>query len=312
MTTIQLRYFVEAARLQSFTKAAEQFYITQTAMTQQIRALEQTLGTALFDRSTRPITLTPAGATFLLDARAILERIDVSLEHIKSASTGLEGNLRIGYIRGYERSNLSNILLAFHREYPNVLLSLYRDSSDGLAASFSNQDLDVIVTWDSTNLTANPDWDSFVLERARLVVAMYPGHPLAGRLTLSRNELKDEKILYMSPSDSIDSYGDAFFMNLYQLAGFKPNIVFQSSDAESILIMIAAEEGISILPDYCIKKLTNADNLVFIPLEGDHEIENITVFWNRNNSNPALPRLIRHLENTAENKRKEETDSEIY
>ncbi|MCI7809030.1 LysR family transcriptional regulator [bacterium] len=300
MTTTQLRYFVAAARLQSFTKAAEQFYISQTAMTQQIRALEETVGAALFDRSTRPVSLTPAGAAFLLDARAILERMDVSLEHIKEASTGLKGTLRIGYVRGYERSNLSNILRSFHKKYPNILLSLYRNSTDALAVALCNQDLDIIVTWDSTNLAANPLWSSFHMASARLVVALYPSHPLAGRQTLSRKELKDEKILYMSPSDSQDSYGDAFFMSLYQAAEFKPNIIFRSSDTESILIMVAAEEGVSILPDYCTNKLTNADNLVFIPLEGDNEIEEITVLWGKNNTNPVLPRLVQHLENHAE------------
>lgn len=297
MTTSQLRYFVEAARLKSFTKAAEQFYITQTAMTQQIRALEQALGTELFDRSTRPISLTPAGASFLLDARAILERMDVSLEHIKAASTGLEGTLRIGYLRGYERSDLSDLLRTFHRHYPNVLLSLYRNSTDALAAALINQELDLIVTWDSTNLAANPLWDSFSLEYARLVVALYPSHPLAGRRTLSRKELKDERIIYMSPSDAEDSYGDAIFMNLYRRADFKPNIVFRSADAESILMMVSAEEGVSILPDYCTNKLTNADNLVFIPLEDDDETEEITVLWGGNNPNPALPQLVQHLKN---------------
>ena len=93
---LQARPYCFPARLRSFTKAAEQFYITQTAMTQQIRALEETVGATLFDRSTRPVSLTPAGAAFLLDARAILERMDVSLERIKEASTGLGGTLRIG------------------------------------------------------------------------------------------------------------------------------------------------------------------------------------------------------------------------
>ena len=283
MTTTQLRYFVTAARLQSFTKAAEQFYITQTAMTQQIRALEETVGAALFNRSTRPVSLTPAGTAFLMDARAILERMDVSLEHIKDASTGLEGTLRIGYVRGYERSNLSNLLRSFHKNYPNVLLSLFRHSTDVLATALSNQELDMIVTWDSTNLAGNPLCDSFHMASARLVVALYPSHPLAGRQTLARRELKDEKILYMSPSDAQDSFGDAIFMRLYQAADFKPNIIFRSSDTESILIMVAAEEGISILPDYCTNKLTNADNLIFIPLEGDDEIEEITVIWSKNN-----------------------------
>ena len=65
MNTNQLRYFVTAAECRSFTKAADQFYITQTAITQQIHALEDSLGVPLFDRSSRPISLTPAGSAFL-------------------------------------------------------------------------------------------------------------------------------------------------------------------------------------------------------------------------------------------------------
>ena len=79
----------------------------------------------------------------------------------------------------------------------------------------------------------------------------------------------------MSPSDADDSYGDAFFMQLYKSAGYKPNILFRSSDTESILMMVAAEEGISILPDYCTDKLYHADNLVFVPLVGEGEEEEI-------------------------------------
>lgn len=64
MNTNQLRYFVAAAECRSFTKAADQFYITQTAITQQIHALEDSLGVPLFDRTSRPITLTPQEAPF--------------------------------------------------------------------------------------------------------------------------------------------------------------------------------------------------------------------------------------------------------
>ena len=77
MNRNQLRYFVSAAEHRSFTKAAEQYYISQTAVTQQIQQLEQTLGCELFDRSTRPVSLTSAGKSFLLDAKAILERMSL-------------------------------------------------------------------------------------------------------------------------------------------------------------------------------------------------------------------------------------------
>ena len=123
MNLNQIRYFVAAAETRSFTKAAAQYYISQTAVTQQIQALEELLGVALFDRTSRPISLTPAGKIFLIDAKAILERINHSMNRVQEASVGFVGNLRIGYIKGYERSNLSNLLRAFHEQYPNVLIS---------------------------------------------------------------------------------------------------------------------------------------------------------------------------------------------
>ena len=80
------------------------------------------------------------------------------------------------------------------------------------------------------------------MEQVPLVVALYAGHPLARRTTLRRTELKNEAILYMSPSATGDSYGDSYFMALYRQAGYQPNILLRSNDVESILMMVAAEE----------------------------------------------------------------------
>ena len=148
MNRNQLKYFVAAAETRSFTKAAEQYYISQTAVTQQIRLLEESLGCALFDRSTRPVSLTPAGKTFLLDARAILERMSRAAERVHDASTGLTGTLRVGYVRGYERSDLSVLMRRFHQQNGNVLITFYRCSSDTLAAGLMHQKYDIIFTWD--------------------------------------------------------------------------------------------------------------------------------------------------------------------
>ena len=114
MNINQLRYFVTAAENRSFSKAASKHFISQTAVTQQIQALEDSLGVTLFDRSTRPIKVTPAGNLFLVDAKAILERVNHSINRVQEASVGFVGHLRIGYTKGYERSKLSNTLSAFH------------------------------------------------------------------------------------------------------------------------------------------------------------------------------------------------------
>ena len=96
----------------------------------------------------------------------------------------------------------------------------------------------------------------------------------------------------MTPSATGSSFGDAHFMALYQKAGYQPNILLRSNDVESILMMVAAEEGISILPAYCTDKLTNADNLTFLPLLGDEETEEILAVWRKDDPSPALQRFI--------------------
>ncbi len=298
MNRNQLKYFVAAAESRSFTKAAEQFYISQTAVTQQMQLLEETLGCTLFDRSTRPISLTPAGKIFLSEAKTILDSMSRAAERVHDASTGLTGTLRVGFVRGYERSDLSVLMRGFHLQNQNALISFYRCSTDVLAAGLAQQEYDVIFTWDSTNLKAQEGIEYLRAESAQLVVALYTGHPLAGRRRLSRAELRGETILYMSPDASNDSYGDAFFMQLYKEAGYKPNILFRSCDAECILMMVAAEEGISILPDYFTDKLYDADNLVFVPLVGEDEREEIIAAWQSSNSNPVLTQFLSVLKSS--------------
>ncbi len=292
MNINQLKYFIAVAEYRSFTKAANQYYISQTAITQQVQALEEAMDVQLIDRSRRPITLTPAGNVFLGEARAILERMNAAVGRVRDASTGLVGSLRIGYTKGYERSNLSNLLRAFHQEYPNILITCCRCDTDMLAAGLLNGDYDIIFTWDSTNILEERQLDHRLVERVPLVVALYAGHPLSGRHTLNRKELRGESILYMSPSGMDDSFGDSRFMELYRKAGYQPNILFRSSDAESVLMMVAAEEGISILPSYVTSKLKDADNLVFIPLMGEEEYEEIIAVWKKDNPGQALVRFL--------------------
>ncbi len=292
MNSNQLKYFVAAAESLSFTKAAEQFYISQTAITQQIRQLEDSLGCELFDRSTRPVSLTPAGKIFRVEAKAILDRMSQAADHVHDASAGLTGVLRVGYVRGYERSGLSVLMRRFRQKNNGVLVNFYRCSTDALAAGVQQQDYDVIFTWDSTNLKSLDGIDYMTIEKARLVVALYSAHPLARQQRLRRSELRGENILYMSPDAANDSYGDTFFMQLYKEAGYKPNITFRSSDAESILMMVAAEEGISILPDYFTDKLYNADGLSFVPLIGEGEEEEIIAAWQQANPNPVLHQFL--------------------
>lgn len=292
MNINQLRYFIAVAEHKSFTKAANQYYISQTAVTQQIQTLEEQMSVTLIDRSKRPIELTPAGNVFLEEAQSILDRMTTAMEKVHDASAGIVGTLRIGYTKGYERSNLSNMLREFHRAYPNILITCYRYETDALAAGLLNDDFDIIFTWDSTNILQEEMVEHKAMESVPLSVVLYDTHPLAQRNSLSRKELKNEPILYMSPAGAGDSYGDNIFIELYRKAGYQPNIIFRSSDTESILLLISAEEGISIMPAYMTHTLMDVKNLVSIPLIGEGEFEQIMAVWRKDNNSPALKHFI--------------------
>ena len=297
MNLNQLRYFVSVAETGSFTKAAMNHYISQTAITQQIHALEENVGAKLLNRSSRPVTLTPAGRVFLKEVREMLGRMDAALLRTREASTGLEGELRLGYTKGYEHSDLPKYLRRFHREYPNVLISCHRCDTDMLASGLISGEYDVIFTWDSTNLRQEESLQLRVVEHVPLRVALYANHPLAGRSELTRKDLRRENILFMSPSGSGDSFGDAFYIRLYQQAGYQPDILLRSNDMESILMMVAAEEGISIVPEYSHPWDVGTENVVFVPLSGEGETEEILIVWRKNDDNPALQRFIQKIPN---------------
>ena len=221
--------------------------------------------------------------------------MDSALLHTREASTGLEGELHLGYTKGYEHSDLPKHLRRFHHEYPNILISCYRHDTDKLAAGLLSGEYDVIFTWDSTNIHQEESLALQVFEHVPLRVALYANHPLARKKQLNRRDLKQENILFMSPSGTGDSFGDAHYIRLYQQAGYQPNILMRSNDMESILMMVAAEEGISIVPEYSHPWNIGTENVVFIPLSGEEEHEEILIAWRKNDDNPALKHFIQKL-----------------
>jgi len=241
------------------------------------------------------VSLTPAGKVFVKEAREILGRVEGALQKTRDASTGLEGEMRLGYTKGYEHSDLPKYLRTFHQEYPNVLISCYRLDTDQLATGLIAGEYDVIFTWDSTNLRKEDKIQLKVVEHVPLRVALYANHPLARKKELTRKDLKQESILFMSPSGTGDSFGDAYYIRLYQEAGYHPNILLRSNDMESILMMVAAEEGISIVPEYSHPWDVGTENVVFVPLSGEGETEEILIAWRKNDENPALMRFIQTL-----------------
>ena len=288
MNINQLKYFIAVADHRSFTNAAKQYYLSQTAITQQIQALEEAVGVQLINRNSRPISLTPAGHSFYLESKGIIARMDTALRRANEASKGLSGTLRIGYIKSYENSDLVRKIIKFKKDFPNVFVSAHRGTSDALEFGLLNNEYDIIYTWDSSNIQQEGSVKIQQIDKVPLVVLLYTEHPFAQKTVVKRKDLKGEKLFFMTPSSNGYSFADAHYVRLYQEAGFQPDIVLRTDDLENILLMVSAEEGISIVPEYCKHQIGAFHNLMTAPMDDPNEYEEVLAAWKTDNENPAL------------------------
>ena len=143
MNLRQLEYFVSVAETLSFTRTAEKFFISQTAVTQQIKTLEGNIDVKLFKRTKRHVELTPAGSVFLSEAKAILNRTQDAIVKAQRAATGFTGNLNLGIVEGYDNPDLPEILRSFKAGYPNVSLSIVERDTSSLYSQLLDNTLDV-------------------------------------------------------------------------------------------------------------------------------------------------------------------------
>lgn len=290
MTTNQLKYFITVAETLNFTEAGKRHYISQTAITQHIHALEEQLHTKLFNRDRRHVELTPAGEVFLTEARAILERMRIAVIKTEKAANGIIGNLNIGYVKGYENTNFGDVIQNFHEQYPNIYFQLFRKAHLDLMLLLDQKKLDVAINICYNN-TEVEGFEQKKLTSIPLYVAMAPSHPYAQLSSIHRHDLKNESFLLTRFYD--ETLAKKYYIpEQYSNSGFSPKVVGQSSDIETLLLLVSSGIGITILPESAIHYVKQAQNIVFIPLEGSHEYIDMVAFWKKENENPALPKFL--------------------
>ncbi|MBQ8933714.1 MAG: LysR family transcriptional regulator [Lachnospiraceae bacterium] len=293
MNLNQLEYFINAAELLNFTRAAEKSFISQTAMTQQIRALEKTIGVPLFLRDKHHVELTTAGKAFLGEARAIVERSNAALRIARTAASGIEGELAVGFIRGFGQGDLNEILRGFHRSYPNIRLSLSSGNMSELLDGLASGNCDAVFTI-SPYRQRYPDLGHFYMKSFPLFAVVPAGHSLASGQYFEYNDLKDENFIIMQPEGRAKDEAEESML-VYERGGFFPNIVAMEGNPEILLLMISVGLGISILPEYIIRPYQRSADLAAIPLvkaDGNAESVDFELSWSLHNTNPAVQQLI--------------------
>ena len=287
MTSNQLKYFVTAAETLSFTEAGKRHFISQTAITQHIQSLEEQLGVKLFVREKKRVQLTPAGEIFYMEAKAILERTRLAVDRARNAADGISGSLRIGYVKGQGFSLISPLIRKFYLQNPSVIFSLFRQAHLDLLMNLEQNRLDFVfnIAYGDTDLSG---FSFKKISSDRLYAVLPPGHPYAQLSSIRRYDLRSEPFLLTKFYDdpAAKKYG-SIIPEKFGESGFIPKVDSRSSDAETLMILVSAGIGITILPESIVRTLGPSTDLSVIPLEGEHEHVDVLAIWKSDSANPV-------------------------
>ena len=293
MNLNQLEYFVCAAHHLNFTKAAKECYISQTAMTQQIQALERTLEVQLFIRDKHHMELTTAGKVYLKEAKAILKRSDEAIRLARMASTGMDGELSVGFISGFGQSDCYELLRGFHEAFPDIKLKFLRNTMSGLMEHLQKGECDIAFTV-QPHQRVYENMNRQYIRSYPLYVVMSRNNSLAERKEIECKELKDQSFIIMQPAArSRDEMEEMLWV--YQRGGFLPQVVAVEKEPETIMLMAALEMGVSLLPEYIVRPYSRNEELAIVPVmksDGTAETLNFEMVWSAENANPSVENLL--------------------
>lgn len=282
-----LRYFAAVAEELHFGKAAERLHMAQPPLSQQIRMLEAELGVALFHRTNRRVHLTEAGGAFLEEVYRLFAQLDRAVRTARRANRGEIGRLRLGFVNSATYQVLPAICRAFRREYPDVVLDLQEHTSDFRLETLENGSLDVgLYRADAEHFRPQlPSTLSMTtISREPLAIVLPAGHHLAGTGAISVAALAKEPFV-LSPQRVYPSYHDQI-MRLCMGVGFTPRIVQEPILLTTIMSLISAGIGVSIIP-ISLRHL-EWSGVSFAHIVEPDAVSDMVAIWRRDDASPVL------------------------
>jgi len=288
----KLKYFVSVAETLSFTDAATQTGVSQSAISQQISELEKNLGAQLIIRNKRPLQLTWAGKVLLEEASSLISITNEAVKKIQLAASGVTGYLKVGFLGGIEKVILPQAVRDFRQLYPNIYVNLHQYNWAQINEAMMREELDVGFTM-SHRLHGFPDLVAESLRTDFLCVAIHRNHPLASERCIDVAALANESFVKFTQKED-------YLLNdlTYQICaehGFTPKIINESRDLTALLFMVEAGLGIMVIPGP-VREVAGSEIRV-IELSRPKTYMDVMVAWNRNNINASTPIFVKHLLN---------------
>ena len=241
-----LRYFIAVAEELNFTRAAERLHIGQPPLSHAIQVLEADVGAQLFERTKRWVRLTEAGRLFLIDARCILALSEQAADTARRAGRGEAGELRIGFTFSTPLTPLfATVINRYRLQYPAVSLRLHEMATLPQLGALEQRTLDLgFVRPPDAALPATVVLSA--LREDRLVAVLPASSPLARKKEVAIEALKEMPFVMYPPGAGTGIYPQIF--RLCREAGFVPRVGQVAGEASTIIGLVAAGCGVSILP----------------------------------------------------------------
>lgn len=281
----QLRYFVAVAEERSFTMAARRLNLSQPPLSQQIQALEASLGTRLFYRTSRRVELTPAGAALLARAWAIQQQIKSAEEEVRSVGAGLVGTLDIGATGSVLRGRLADLLAAYRREAPSVRMTVHEQAPSLQIAALLEGTTNISL---NRSIPTEHGLASELAWKEEVVVAVPRAHPLARRKRIALADLAAEDHIVLQPESSAFAH---YIQKCCIDAGFLPRASQQVVDAQSIPSLIAAGFGVSLVPQ-SIARFTSGE-IAFRAIRPAPPSADVYLVWRKDEASMVVHNFIK-------------------
>ncbi|GGZ09383.1 LysR family transcriptional regulator [Streptomyces olivaceoviridis] len=290
-TLTQLTCFVAVAEELHFTRAAERLSMTQPPLSRQIQLLEGELGVKLLDRTNRTVRLTPAGRSFLAEARRIVRQAEHAALAVRRVSTGEAGSIAIGFTAASAYSALGELLESARRALPRVEILLHELVTRDQLEALSEGSLDLGLIRPSA---VGPDLTARTAVREGLVAALPADHALAaddGPMELSAFDGQD--FLMYSPTEA--RYFHELLLTTFRGAQVRPVFTQYLSQVHSILALVNIGWGIALVPEAAAEM--RPTGVVYRPLRlpGHPRPVELDYVWRKSNDNPALHALLQLL-----------------
>jgi LysR family transcriptional regulator, hydrogen peroxide-inducible genes activator len=238
----QLQYAIQIAAERNFSRAAEKLHIAQPSLSQQLSKLEKEIGVLLFQRSTNSVELTHAGALFVEKSQKILDMVEQLKQEMEDISQTKKGKLIVGSMPITGSTILPLIVPAFQEAYPDIEINLVEETSTNLETLTANGQTDISLL--SLPLRDDSLMYETLLEE-EIVISVPTKHPLARRTKpIELEELAQERFIALKKGQGFQR----LTLELCQQAGFTPNIVFESSNMETVQSLVSAGMGIAFVP----------------------------------------------------------------